>query len=46
MHDQPYPIYSNHSQQEKLKPLNQDFHDINPTCKHAFLDLEYLSIFS
>ena len=45
MYDQAHPRYLNDSQQEKLKPLKQNFRDINPTCKHAFLDAEYLSIF-
>ena len=44
--DYPHPRYSNHSQQERLKPLNQLFHDVNPTCKNAFFDLEFLSMFS
>ena len=45
MYDHPHLRYSNHSQQERRKRLNQDFHDVNPTGKHAFLDLEYLSRF-
>ena len=46
MKDHAHLRYSNHSQQEKLKPVNQDFYDVNPTWKLAFLDLGYLSIFS
>ena len=46
MNDHPHLHYSNHSQQEKLKPLNQDFYDVNPTCKLAFLDFGCLSKFS
>ena len=45
MYDHPHPCYLEHRQQGKLKPLNQDFHDINHTCKHAFIDLEHLSRF-
>ena len=46
MHDHPHLRYLNHCQQERLKLLNQDLHDLNPTCKHAFLDLDGLSRFS
>ena len=38
MCDHPQLRYSNHSQQGILEALNQEFHDINPTSKHAFLD--------
>ena len=30
--------YLKHKQQGRSKPLNQDFDDGNPACKHAFLD--------
>ena len=46
MYDHPHLRYLNHSQQERLKPLNHDLRDEDPTCKHAFLDLEFLCIFS
>ena len=45
MYDHPYLHYFNHDQQERLKPLNQDYQDIKPTCKQDFLDLQHLSIF-
>ena len=45
MYDHPYLNYLNHDQQEKFKPLNQVYHDIRPTSKHDFLDLQHLSIF-
>ena len=45
MYDHPHPRYLDHSQRGKLKPLNQDFHDTNHTCKHDFIDLEHLSRF-
>ena len=45
MYDRPHLRYSNHSQKRRLKPLNQNFHDGDPTCKQDFLDFQYLSIF-
>ena len=36
MYDHPHFRYSDHCQQGRLKPLNRDFHDGKPTCKHAF----------
>ena len=45
MYDPPHPCYLGQSQQGKLKPLNQNFHDINHTCEHDFIDLEHLSRF-
>ena len=44
MCDHTHPYYSNHSTQVRLKSLSQDFHDVNPTCKHAFINLKYLTI--
>ena len=46
MYDHLHLCYLYHSTHERLKPLSKDFHDVNPTCKHAFLYLEYLSRFS
>ena len=45
MCDHAHPCYLDHSRQERLKPLNQDFHDEDPTLNHAFLDPAYSSIF-
>ena len=45
MFDLPYLHYFNHNQQESLKTWDQDFHDVKPTCNHAFLDPNHLSIF-
>ena len=45
MYDLPHPCYSDHNQKGRLKPLNYDFHDENPTCKHDFIDLGNLSSF-
>ena len=45
MYDLPHPCYLDHNQKGRSKPLNQDFHDGNPTCKHDFIDLEPLSRF-
>ena len=43
MYDLPNPCYLDFNQKRRSKPLNQDFHDGNPTCKHDFIDLEHLS---
>ena len=45
MYDHQHPCYLDHNQKGRLKPLNQDFHDGNPTCEHDFTDLEHLSRF-
>ena len=45
MYDHPHPCYLDHNQQGNLKPLNQDLHDINHTCKLDFTDMEHLSRF-
>ena len=46
MYDLPHICYLDHNQKGRLKPLNQEFHDGNRTCKHDFIDLEHLSRFS
>ena len=43
MYDFPHPSYLDHYHKRRLKPLNQDSHDGNPTRKDDFLDLEHLS---
>ena len=45
MYDLLHPCYLDHNQKGRLKPLNQAFHERNPTCKHDFIDLEQLSRF-
>ena len=45
MYGHPRLCYLDHTQKGRLKPLNQDFHKGNPTCKHGFIDLEHLSRF-
>ena len=45
MYDHPHPCYLDHNHKRRLKPLNLDFHDGNPTCEHEFIDLGNLSRF-
>ena len=45
MYDFSHPCYLDHNHKGRLKPIKQDFHDGNPTCKHDFIDLEHLSRF-
>ena len=39
------PVNRDHNQRGRLKPLNQDFSDGNPTRKQDFIDPEHLSRF-
>ena len=43
MYDHPHHCYLEYNQKGRLKPLNQEFHEGNPTCKHDFIDFRHLS---
>ena len=45
MFDHPHPYYLDHNHKGRLKPLNQDFHDRNPTCEHDSINIEHSSRF-
>ena len=45
MYDHPHLCYLNHNQPERFEPLIQAYHDMKPTCKKDFIDIQHLSIF-
>ena len=45
MYVHPHHCHLEYNQKGRLKPLNQEFNEGNPACKHDFIDLTLLSRF-